>query len=417
MGAKHSRRVLRRAVIATGLVLLGLSAFLLGPQPASAEVSGNCLVTINHITLSRTFTSDNAIEVYEHSGVAVLMQMDSPIHRRLTYLSFGVGPSVLVGDETDPSSSSTEINVDKYATYGIGLYRVEASATSVSGQSCHATALVRVDGNPATTVAGGAATGLEVLSLLGIGGAALAGANPGEAGTGVNANPADDPYDSTGMPKDPALADTPLQAIDRMEAGMGMFGFCLLASVPALFLTSAAMAGGASPSGSPVRLRRYHWRPRFSVVGMGSGVVGGFAAVVLLQQTGKLFPTYDILGRALVVGLLAGILIPSATRLIAVRRANRRVLARELAVNRAMATRTMAVAEAGATAPPTWVGTHRVVAGGAPWWSGPGATAAAAEFSPGTTLSVLEERGTWSKVQTVDGTEGWVETARIERMT
>ncbi|MDQ6845965.1 MAG: SH3 domain-containing protein [Candidatus Dormibacteraeota bacterium] len=419
MRAKHRRRLLRRAVITISVVLLGMSVFLLSPQPTIAEVQGNCLATINHITASRAFTSNNAIEVYEHSSVAVFMQMDSPIHRRLTYLSFGLGPNLLVGDETDPSSSSTTIDVDKYATYGVGLYRVQSSATSASGQSCHVDALVRVDGNPLTTVTGGSAAGLEVLSLLGIGAAALGGANPGEAGTGVDTpNKADDPYDEGGMPKDPSSADTPLQAMDRMEAGMGMFGFCLLASLPALFLTSAAMVGGASPSGAPVRLPRYHWRPRFSVLGMGSGVVGGLAAVVLLQQTGKLFPSYEILGRALVVGLLVGILLPSLTRVIAVRRANRRVLARELGINRALAARTTTAPAAAGTAAPTWVGTHRALVGGAPWRSEPDpAVSSTSQFSPGTTLRVLQEGGGWSKVQAADGTEGWVETAHLERMT
>ena len=93
---------------------------------------------------------------------------------------------MLVGDETDPASSTTTINVDQYATYGIGLYRVDATATSISGQSCRVSALVKVVGNPETTVAGGAATGAEVLALLGIAGAGVRAANPGEAGTGTD---------------------------------------------------------------------------------------------------------------------------------------------------------------------------------------------------------------------------------------
>ncbi len=311
---KHSQALVRRALIATTAVALGLFAVVMTPQPAGATVQGGCIATINHITAGQDFTSDNAIEVYEHSSVDVFMQMNAPVHRRLTYLSFGVGPSALVGDETDPNSSTTTINVDQYASYGVGLYRVDETATSVTGQTCRMSALVKVDGNPETTVAGGAATGAEVLALLGIAGAGVRAANPGDAGTGTDApdNP-DDPYDKGGMPKDPLAADTPVQAMDRIEAGeLGMFGFCLLASLPALFLTSAAMVGGAAPGVGPVRLRRYHWRPRVSIIGMGSGVVGGLAAVVLLQQTGRLFPSYEILGRALVAGLVAGILIPSS---------------------------------------------------------------------------------------------------------
>ena len=182
---KHSQALVRRAVIAATAVALGLFAVVVNPQPAGATVQGNCIATINHITGKQNTVRDNAIEVFEHSSVDVFMQMNAPVHRRLTYLSFGVGPSALVGDETDPASSTTAINVDRYATYGVGLYRVDATATSVTGQSCRVSALVKVDGNPETTVAGGAATGAEVLALLGIAGAGVRAANPGEAGTGT----------------------------------------------------------------------------------------------------------------------------------------------------------------------------------------------------------------------------------------
>ncbi len=422
---KHSQALVRRALIATTALTLGLFVLALSPQPAGATVQGDCIATINHVTASQDFTSDNAIEVFQHDSVDVFMQMNAPVHRRLTYLSFGFGPRALVGDETDPNGSTTTINVDKYATYGVGLYRVEVTATSVTGQSCRVNALVKVDGNPETTVAGGAATGAEVLALLGIAGAGVRAANPGDAGTGTDTpeNP-DDPWDKGGMPKDPLTADTPVQAMDRMEAGMSIFGFCLLASLPALFLTSAAMVGGAAPGAGPVRLGRYHWRPRVSIIGMGSGVLGGLAAVVLLQQTGRLFPSYEILGRALVAGLVAGILIPSLTRVVAVRRANRRVAAREAAINAALRRQAAAQESAAPPAapapppPPAWVATHRVGAGAAPLRSEPsGAAGQTSELSPGTAVRIVEERDTWVHVQTAGGADGWVEGAHLERMT
>jgi Bacterial SH3 domain len=427
---KHSQALVRRAVIATTAVALGLFAVVVNPQPAGATVQGDCIATINHITASQNFTSDNAIEVFEHSGVDVFMQMNSPVHRRLTYLSFGVGPSVLVGDETDPTSSTTTINVDQYATYGIGLYRVDATATSISGQTCRVSALVKVDGNPETTVAGGAATGAEVLALLGIAGAGVRAANPGEAGTGTGPGSGQDSSD-----------DSSDDDLDDVALGLSMYGFCALATLPALLLTSAAMVGGGTPSGAPIRLRRIHWRPRFSIVGMASGVIGGLAAVVLLQQSGRLFPSYEILGRALVVGLLAGILIPSLTRLIAVRRANRRVAARERAINAAVtrsATPAAApVTDAPSAAPPAaqppvvappapgavpgsspWVATHRSTAADSPLRVQPDAAAEpTSQLGGGTALRVLEESGPWSRVQSADGREGWVESSQLERMT
>ena len=425
-GHLASVRILKRALV-SGAVLAGVMTCLLAtPQRAAAIITGaGCSASINGQPASTAFTSDNAIAVQEHTAVQVTMQMSSPVHRRQIFLSFGFGPEFQVSDETDPSSTTTTVSVDKYASYGIGLYQVRVVADGAAGDRCGVLALVRVEGNPLATVAGGAATGVEVLSLLGIGAAAFGGANPGEAGTGVAADPADDPFDSSGMPKDPMAADTPLQAMDRVEAGMGMFGFCALAALPALLLTAAAMAGGAAATGAPIRLRRVHWRPRFSVVGMLSGVLGGLAAVVLLQQSGKLFPTWEILGRALVAGLLVGIILPSLTRLIAVRRANRRVAAREAAINAAVRIRSeqptstppVGAGAAGVPAPP-WVASHRIVGTGAAVRSDPSdAAGQTSELRAGTAVQIVEERGAWSRVETADRTGGWLANTNLERMT
>jgi hypothetical protein len=409
-GSRGLLRILRRVLVVAAMSATGLFCLLLGPQQVRAEVyqtaSAGCTATINGQPTLDVYTSEKAIHVKEHTAVSVTMQMSSPVHRRQVFLSFGLGPTPLVSDETDPSSNTTSVGIDKYATYGVGLYNVDVIANSVRGDRCEVRALVYVEGNPLATVAGGAAAGVEVLSLLGIGAAAFGGANPGEAGTGVD-NP-DNPWGPDDNVKDPLAADTPEQAFDR-SATLLTFGWCALAALPALILTSAAMAGGAAPSGAGVRLARVHWRPRFSILGMFSGVLGGLAAVVLLQQTGRLFPSYEILGRALVAGLLAGILIPSATRLIAVRRANRRVAAREAEINRAITQRTAA---------PGWVATHRAGTAGAPARPQPdAATAQTTTFTPGTALRVLELRGTWARVQSVDGRDGWVELSAMERMT
>jgi hypothetical protein len=405
-------RVLQRALVLAAMSATGLFCLLLGPQPVRAEViepsSPGCNATINGVDAAAVrFTREDAIHVKEHTSVSVTMQMPAPVHRRQIFLSFGVGPELLVSDETDPSSITTQVAVDKYATYGVGLYGVRVTASDARANTCAMRAIVQVEGNPLATVAGGGAAGLEVLSLLGIGAAAFGGANPGEAGTGADPSP-----DGSSRPedffRDPLTANTPEEAFDR-TASLLTFGWCALAALPALILTSAAMAGGAAPGGAGVRLQRVHWRPRFSILGMFSGVLGGLAAVVLLQQTGRLFPSYEILGRALVAGLLAGILIPSLTRLIAVRRANRRVAAREAEINRAITQRTAA---------PGWVATHRAGTAGAPAYPQPdSSTAQTTTFTPGTALRVLELRGTWARVQSVDGRDGWVELTAMERMT
>ena len=330
---RGAARTARRVLVGAGVLTAAGFALLVSPQPARAEIvqsgGAGCTASINGSQTDLPFTSDNAISVVQHVDVTVTMHMATPVHRRLITVGFGLGPSVTASDETDPSSEITTVAVDKYATYGIGLYAVNATADSASGQHCEIHQMVSIEGNPLTTVAGGAASGLTLLALAGMAGAGVAGANPGDAGKPVD--PADEPNVAGGWPKSPLEADTPGQAIDR-TMNLSTFGFCLIASLPALLLTSAAMAGGAAPGGDGTRrLGRVHWRPRISIVGILSGLVGGLAVMVLLQQSGRLFPSYEILGRALAGGLVMGILIPSLTRLIAVRRANRRIAMREMA--------------------------------------------------------------------------------------
>ena len=159
---------------------------------------------------------------------------------------------------------------------------------------------------------------------------------------------------------------------------------------------------------------------------MGSGVVGGLAALVLLQQTGRLFPSYEILGRALVAGLLAGILIPSLARVMAVRRANRRVAAREVAINTALQTAGGCAGQRHPAPAGPALAAGRPRLGGHPPGHPPprplrsepsGAAGQTSELSAGTAVRIVEERGTWAQVQAADGAAGWVEGAHLERMT
>ena len=140
--------LLRRVTTTMGLLLIGLFCVLLTPQPAAADISqsstAGCSATINGQSADRPLTTDNAIAVKEHTDVSVTMQMSSPVHRRQISLSFGVGPSALVSDETDPTGPTTTVSVDKYATYGVGLYSIRAVASSERGDTCTIGALIRV---------------------------------------------------------------------------------------------------------------------------------------------------------------------------------------------------------------------------------------------------------------------------------
>src|SRR5262249_61197225 len=63
--------------------------------------------------------------------------------------------------------------------------------------------------------------------------------------------------------------------------------------------------GVIGPPAAPPPARRYRrarWRPRISGIALLSGIVGAVSVLTLLQQYGKLFPTYAMGIRALVAG-------------------------------------------------------------------------------------------------------------------
>ena len=71
--------------------------------------------------------------------------------------------------------------------------------------------------------------------------------------------------------------------------------------------------------------RRVRYRPRFSLLGLVSGVLGALGSLVFLQQAGKVYPTAAVGIITLVLGLVTGLVLPSIGRLVANRRVNRRL--------------------------------------------------------------------------------------------
>ncbi len=66
------------------------------------------------------------------------------------------------------------------------------------------------------------------------------------------------------------------------------------------------------------------WRPKFSLIGIGGSIVASIGTLLVLQQRGLVFPTTVTEIVTLVIGLLAGIAVPSLIRLSVVRQYNRR---------------------------------------------------------------------------------------------
>ncbi len=158
---------------AFGAVAAGAMAAAVLAGTAGAGIDGPCTAAINGASVAdrSTGATASAIVVDRHSQVPVSMSAERAISHLKVQIEFA-GLAWTVHDEpTTGTSWSKTVDVDRYATYGVGLYKV-SGASSGPGLSCSGAALVRVKGNPIATVAGGAALGVAVLSaalLLGIG--------------------------------------------------------------------------------------------------------------------------------------------------------------------------------------------------------------------------------------------------------
>ena len=154
----------------------GLFALIASP-PASATINGSCSASISgqDVGSRGTGATSDAIVVSQHTGVPVRMASGAPISHLKVQLEFGGFRWTVHDEPTTGTSWQRNVAVDRYATYGVGLYKV-IGESSAAGGSCSGAALVRVDGNPLSTWAGGGAAGLTALALVSIAGISLAAA-------------------------------------------------------------------------------------------------------------------------------------------------------------------------------------------------------------------------------------------------
>lgn len=161
-------RTQRKVLVVAAVAAAALVAVLFA-APAQAEISGPCSATINGESVAdhSTGATGDPIKVKRHSQVPVSMSSAKEISHLRVQIQFA-GFGWTVHDEpTTGTSWSKDVNVDKYAKYGVGLYKVSGSSSG-SGLSCSGAALVKVEGNPLATVAGGVALGLTVVGALGL---------------------------------------------------------------------------------------------------------------------------------------------------------------------------------------------------------------------------------------------------------
>ena len=171
MSLSHALRIPLAAV-----AMLTIAAIVV--PSAAAEISGPCNATINGQNVKNQGTGAFAdpITVENHAIVPVTMSAASQISQLKIQIQFA-GMSWTVRDKASHGKSwSSDVKVKNYAKWGVGLYKVVGSS---GGVSCTGSALVKVKGNPLTTVVG--IVGL-VAALMGLGGIGAAVAMTMRAG-------------------------------------------------------------------------------------------------------------------------------------------------------------------------------------------------------------------------------------------
>jgi hypothetical protein len=326
------------------LLLATTAALTLSTLPAlallsSADVNGNCSATINGVDVrGRSSTSvGDAIDVKEHTAVPVTMTSADGITRLRVQIEFAGVPRTVRDEPTSGTSWENTVPVDKYAKWGVGLYKVIGQSEGPAG-TCSGSALVRVVGNPLTTVVGAAAAGITALGGLGLAAAGVASALEGQAEARTAEERISKDYTWVGRPAHPPEEEDSKDVRD-LKNTLTDVGLCHFFAFPALLLTGAAMAAGGAPAAAEpaTRLPRAGWRPRISVVGIIGGLLAGVGTVVLLQQYAVVYPTRAVAIEGLAGGLALGLVIPSLLRVFAVWRLNRTIARAERRLNSAPA--------------------------------------------------------------------------------
>lgn len=303
--------------VGVATVALVLAFLAWAAPPARAWITGNCSASIAGVDVGPlgTGATSSPVEVEKDSQVPVTMASATEIDHLKVEMEFA-GIRWSVHDEpTSGTSWAKTVNVDDYARYGVGLYKVIGTSSGARG-SCSGAALVRVKGNPLTTVAGIAGMGVAVAGVAAVAASAAAAAGERKAAAASLAQTA---------PRE--------MAPDEIDVFGGPWGMCLFLALPALLLTLGAMATpGSAPGPAPQPPKRrlpghVSWRPRISILALVGGFLAGLGILVLLQQYAIVYPTRTVTIVALVGGLAFGVAVPSLFRIIAVRRLNRALAA------------------------------------------------------------------------------------------
>jgi len=324
---------------------LGLAWALASVRTASAEITGPCGATLNGVDVAGVNSGSRSddIAVSEHGTVPIVMTSATGFRSHKIQLEFA-GRRWTVSNQKDDGSKtfSDSVNVDDYATYGVGLYKVVGVATLTDGSKCSGAATVDVGGNPLATVAGAVAVATVAVGTIG---AVATGAGSVGALGGLE-DVVKDAFREDQLRHDQEQAADERERWETAQALMeaihgnpmrllGCVSTLALMVVMLPFMAIAGGGGGASDVPAAKALPRVRWTPHVTLLGLLSGLLAGVGATVLLQQYSIDYPTLAAIIRNVVVGVAVyGLVIPTLGYTLAVRRLNGSIARYERALAR-----------------------------------------------------------------------------------
>jgi len=363
------RRADRTALALAACLFAVFAAMATAVSTASAEIDGPCGATVNGIDVETLDSNDKGDAIKVQKGGQVELTMSTATGFESHEIELDYFGQKLPGDKRDDNGDSffsDFIDVDDYATAGVGLYKVYGVATLTDGDVCSGAVLIDVEGNPLTTIAGAAGAGAVALGTVGAAAGVVASASSSSGGLGGIKDMVEDAFRESRASEKPAaggLDDMKDMVEDafresrakedgpRAEAAHtiedfavgdnpflgSLFGSafgCLGALVFAVitlpfrvpFMAISPGGGAPAPAPKPRRLRRARWTPRITLLGIICGLLAGAGAAVLLQQYSIAIATRALLIQMLIAGVLVyGLVMPTIGRTIAVMRVNGRV--------------------------------------------------------------------------------------------
>lgn len=220
----HPNRALRIA----GATLVLAAAVLLFPLltlPASAATAG-CTATLAGVDATTATSPGSAITVDKGAAVTASGSMESgPITYKVDLEFAGISWNVASGSG-EGNSWTSQVNVDDYATHGVGLYKVNVESTNAAGQTCSLQAFVNVSGGPLSSTAGKVAAGAIAVGAVGVAGATAVAAKPK-----IDRS---DPQWAEKLTSDPDFRD-------RFSSLIHTYATCGQGIVAAVFMSAAAI--------------------------------------------------------------------------------------------------------------------------------------------------------------------------------